>query len=47
MKNKARDRAKVTRVKKAAVSFIRLESARGRRAMRMAPITGRKTIIER
>jgi len=46
MKNKDKDRAKATRVKKAAVNFIRLGSARGRRAMTIAPITERKTIID-
>jgi hypothetical protein len=47
MKKRATDSTKTARVKKAAVSFIRLGLAPGRRAMAIAPRRGRKMIIDR
>jgi hypothetical protein len=47
MAKRARERAKETAVKRAAVSFIRLGLAPGSRAIIIAPMTGRKMIAER
>jgi len=47
MKKRARERRKDTAVKAAAVSFMRLGLAPGSRAITIAPITGRKTIVDR
>jgi len=47
MNKTAKDSMNDTAAKAAAVSFIRRGLARGSRAMTIAPITGRKTIVER
>jgi len=45
--NRARDIAKGTKVKMAAIYLINLEESPGTRAIMRAPITGRKIMTER